>query len=506
MGEDVPADTAGPSSPPPRLPEGWLPQWEGVGRQWYYVQRATGKSQWEIPTEPVIMTPSSTPGDIGAGPSQAPPGQTADRNQCPTVVQTSMEYLVKPVSDPANNISFASSDSNGQLGNQNHDQANTTARASKINELQGYPLHGQEVPPSHRNQAASLPQIAANTAPAFGGYKWEQNGLQGSQHTTFDHYMPSHAYPDKPTSDLSPRNYSNVRFDERQFASMPESIPLTLPSYHTRSHREKSLTGLEWTQSAGQGGQQYLAVDHEAGLPFESSFLAQPPRVHQVPDPYQVGAVAGYQTAPFYPTLKSNVANNHHHIHLLQNSLSGSAHCLSARDSQGLDGPAFHQFPAPEDPTRQPFTQSPFHYSSQQPSDSVQHEMSTNRVAEPAVPNLDAASLSASIRGQESAHGYQNPVLQASLRHYLPAHAQHDSNNRKLARQSTNNTQLDQYNHSHQGQNATSSGPSRASNSDPQFYESGTFIDETINDFAEHGSFMASDTARAGHFFLDPNA
>ncbi|CRG89775.1 hypothetical protein PISL3812_06814 [Talaromyces islandicus] len=72
MAQDGPQDSAGPSSPPPELPDGWLAQWEGVSRKWYFVQRATGKSQWEIPTEPVILTPSTTPGSIGAGPTQAP--------------------------------------------------------------------------------------------------------------------------------------------------------------------------------------------------------------------------------------------------------------------------------------------------------------------------------------------------------------------------------------------------------------------------------------------------
>lgn len=49
-----------------------LAQWEGISRKWYYVQRATGKSQWELPTEPVILTPSTTPTSTGTGPSQAP--------------------------------------------------------------------------------------------------------------------------------------------------------------------------------------------------------------------------------------------------------------------------------------------------------------------------------------------------------------------------------------------------------------------------------------------------
>ncbi|KAJ5754066.1 uncharacterized protein N7511_008219 [Penicillium nucicola] len=71
MAPEAPADTAGPSSPPPRLPEGWLAQWEGVQRKWYFVQRTTGKSQWDIPTEPVLLTPSTTP-IPGPGSSQAP--------------------------------------------------------------------------------------------------------------------------------------------------------------------------------------------------------------------------------------------------------------------------------------------------------------------------------------------------------------------------------------------------------------------------------------------------
>ncbi|KAJ5390883.1 uncharacterized protein N7496_001951 [Penicillium cataractarum] len=90
MAQDAPADTAGPSSPPPRLPEGWLPQWEGVQRQWYYVQRATGKSQWDIPTEPVVLSPSTTPTSIGAGPSQAPPPQPSTNNPQVTTTGSSL--------------------------------------------------------------------------------------------------------------------------------------------------------------------------------------------------------------------------------------------------------------------------------------------------------------------------------------------------------------------------------------------------------------------------------
>ncbi|KAK2800753.1 hypothetical protein FQN51_005893 [Onygenales sp. PD_10] len=71
----TPADSGGPSTPPPSLPEGWLAQWEGVNRKWYYVQRATGRSQWEVPTEPFIPTPSSTPQSVASPGPYHPPAR-----------------------------------------------------------------------------------------------------------------------------------------------------------------------------------------------------------------------------------------------------------------------------------------------------------------------------------------------------------------------------------------------------------------------------------------------
>mgnify|MGYP005989157341 CR=1 FL=1 len=43
--------TEGPSFAPPSLPPGWIAQWDGASQKYYYVQLATGVSQWEIPTE-----------------------------------------------------------------------------------------------------------------------------------------------------------------------------------------------------------------------------------------------------------------------------------------------------------------------------------------------------------------------------------------------------------------------------------------------------------------------
>ena len=51
-----------------------LAQWEGQSRKYYYVQRATGHSQWDIPTQPALSvpTPDPTPQPI-TDPFQRPP-------------------------------------------------------------------------------------------------------------------------------------------------------------------------------------------------------------------------------------------------------------------------------------------------------------------------------------------------------------------------------------------------------------------------------------------------
>jgi hypothetical protein len=71
----------GPSFAPPPLPEGWIAQWDGVGRKYYFVQLSTGASQWELPTHPAptVGTPTATPGqEISPFPR---PGQPQEMGQ-----------------------------------------------------------------------------------------------------------------------------------------------------------------------------------------------------------------------------------------------------------------------------------------------------------------------------------------------------------------------------------------------------------------------------------------
>ncbi|TWU74901.1 hypothetical protein ED733_003942 [Metarhizium rileyi] len=61
----------GPSFGPPQLPPGWIAQWDGASKKYYYVQLATGVSQWEIPTQ--AAKTGTTPGQAVDHPYGTPP-------------------------------------------------------------------------------------------------------------------------------------------------------------------------------------------------------------------------------------------------------------------------------------------------------------------------------------------------------------------------------------------------------------------------------------------------
>lgn len=63
--------TEGPTFAPPQLPPGWIAQWDSSSKKYYYVQLATGVSQWDIPTE--AAKTGSTPAQQEDHPYGVPP-------------------------------------------------------------------------------------------------------------------------------------------------------------------------------------------------------------------------------------------------------------------------------------------------------------------------------------------------------------------------------------------------------------------------------------------------
>ncbi|KAK8094846.1 ww domain-containing protein [Apiospora hydei] len=61
--------TEGPTYEPPSLPPGWIAQWDGSSKKYYFVSISTGVSQWETPSQ---AAPGGTPAPRGDHPYGAP--------------------------------------------------------------------------------------------------------------------------------------------------------------------------------------------------------------------------------------------------------------------------------------------------------------------------------------------------------------------------------------------------------------------------------------------------
>ncbi|KAL4789370.1 hypothetical protein BDV19DRAFT_395104 [Aspergillus venezuelensis] len=68
-----------PGPPPPSVPEGWTTQFDDNYKQWFYINLATGRSQWEPPQQTPALTPQP-PAQSPIPPSEQPhnhPDQSA---------------------------------------------------------------------------------------------------------------------------------------------------------------------------------------------------------------------------------------------------------------------------------------------------------------------------------------------------------------------------------------------------------------------------------------------
>lgn len=47
--------------PPPALPDGWVALWDEEYKRYYFANKVTGVTQWEVPTSPATTRPSLNP-------------------------------------------------------------------------------------------------------------------------------------------------------------------------------------------------------------------------------------------------------------------------------------------------------------------------------------------------------------------------------------------------------------------------------------------------------------
>ncbi|KAI5819065.1 hypothetical protein BZA77DRAFT_305618 [Pyronema omphalodes] len=128
-----------PGPPPPRVPEGWLAQWDSNYKQFYYVNLATGKSQWEPPVD-TSTKPGQTP----------PPSYDTSRDNRPQSANSQPYMPQQPQMNPQPQTLYPPANAGGR---------SSSGLGSKISKLFKGGMHQQQpirpgygtAPPSHYN-------------------------------------------------------------------------------------------------------------------------------------------------------------------------------------------------------------------------------------------------------------------------------------------------------------------------------------------------------------------
>ncbi|BDD55863.1 hypothetical protein MAP00_001347 [Monascus purpureus] len=294
MALNAPADSAGPSSPPPPLPEGWIAQWEGVSRKWYFVQRTTGKSQWEIPTEPVL-TPSTTPTSTGTGPSRAPSSRPDMKfnprpGEWPVATSADEAYYPGATKGPGLSSFFSSSQGNDPLGGLTQITLGMLGRLGNHNTATGQ--HGMMAQQTHTQQNP----FGYSSAVQSGPYTGAAPEYHPPGQTALGHNVASATSTAMPTSS-QPNSGPTQQLGSVSQGGMPSQF--VQPVQPLQSHGQFQSAP---TPPSGLGAQQPNAAPAttQAAMPQVSSNIYHPSQPQ-----WQVG-----QPPP--PPLSTKPTNNQH--------------------------------------------------------------------------------------------------------------------------------------------------------------------------------------------------
>ncbi|KAL1959066.1 hypothetical protein VTO42DRAFT_3307 [Malbranchea cinnamomea] len=218
----TPADGGGPSAPPPTVPEGWLAQWESRSQRWYYVQRATGRSQWEVPTEPFIPTPTSTPQSVASPGPYHPPSAG---NLPPSDAEATQELI--DVSTGANWRPSSGSFTNNPYDNSQNSPISGQTQHSSPSSMQRTPVASGSNVPSRTSSHNMFSQVVSDLANRSASS--EMTGIQQSapQH--------SHGYP-APSQTVTPgSDYMNMN---PQYPQDPQQSAVQMQGYQHQNQAD----------------------------------------------------------------------------------------------------------------------------------------------------------------------------------------------------------------------------------------------------------------------------
>ncbi|KAJ5178765.1 hypothetical protein N7492_001975 [Penicillium capsulatum] len=412
MAQDAPADTAGPSSPPPRMPEGWLPQWEGVQRKWYYVQRATGKSQWEIPTEPVVLTPSTTPTSIGTGPSQAPPSRPSTNSPRVIDARSTLTERIEAAADNARVSNSLDSHINGQISN--------PGWHSSPDDLHQPGAYGQYMVPGqgpHRVDQMSTGRPNADPASFYPTH------VHPSQSQQLAHNQPRQFWGGADGAGLGPNTYRGEHFQ----GAFSSSSLASQPSQSFHQYAPHDMSGYASSGSLPSGQVQEHSTNFS---PSQHRWPERAPvlnNAHQLPEGQYgaqppLGSYATMNSAGKFqgglggqgfgvardPSSSSSYPQHHSH--------AAPAQQMSRTNSQQAD--MFpHGAPRPDAPG-----QSFYGYPPQPSNPQSQYTSGTHMAPTGLGSGFNSAVFPSVPESQSSGRFYQNPLVQASVHQYLNPH------------------------------------------------------------------------------------
>ncbi|TAQ88605.1 hypothetical protein B7494_g3043 [Chlorociboria aeruginascens] len=357
--------TPGPSFAPPSLPGGWIAQWDGTSQRYYFVQIATGSSQWDVPTEQALggRTPQDTP-QAAEYPYGTPQQElniitNADGSQSIKHPDGTMEPYTgerglgtvmmnqflgggKKHSGQSGLVGLAEQFlGSGGSHNQNSNSHSSSGAGGLAGALIGGLLgsgkkndHQQQNYSGSQNTQSQSGGLMSNLGGMFGGGSGHQssgNNFGYSQHNNnpqggYTGTAPPAAYQPAGSAQNNYGPSSPGQHSYSQNPSQSQPSPYTSPTaqhqnppYHSPTSQQSPYGGVQHQDSYGNGHPPPSQSHPSQQYPPPSQQYPPPPNQQYPPSQYGQGPPGGYPGGP--PPHSGNLEQPpHHHFQGMHNA------------------------------------------------------------------------------------------------------------------------------------------------------------------------------------------
>ncbi|GAW22015.1 hypothetical protein ANO14919_115490 [Xylariales sp. No.14919] len=213
---------AGPASPnegptfePPHLPPGWIAQWDGSSKKYYYVQLSTGVSQWEIPTD---AAPGGTPAQSNEHPYGVPGPREVITHPDGTQTLKHPDGRMEPILPPESSRGF-----DGSTGDRGFGNIAANALLSQFSGGSGKPHSGSD------HSSGGLGNLAGQLIGSLG------NSHGGSHGSSSGNHSGGNGGPSSLVGQLASNLFSS--------GEKPEQTQNYHGGQHQQSHSSSGLAG-----------------------------------------------------------------------------------------------------------------------------------------------------------------------------------------------------------------------------------------------------------------------